>query len=72
MNVEDARAAKEQFSGMEIEGRRIRVDYSITERAHTPTPGFYMGKVTHFHEGGRGGGDWGGPRRREYVYKNKY
>ena len=35
---------KEGTSGMELDGRRLRVDYSITQRAHTPTPGVYMGK----------------------------
>lgn len=34
------------------DGRRIG-DYSITKRAHTPTPGIYMGRPTH---GGGGGG----------------
>ena len=47
---------------MEIDGRRIRVDFSITQRAHTPTPGIYMGKPTHLHER-----EFSGPRRREYV-----
>lgn len=42
---DDATVAKEQCSGMEINGRRIRVDYSITERAHSPTPGVYLGKL---------------------------
>lgn len=28
---------------MELDDRRIRVDFSITDRAHTPTPGTYMG-----------------------------
>nr|WOZ29878.1 transformer 2 [Encarsia formosa] len=69
-SLEDAKVAKEQCSGMEIDGRKIRVDYSITERAHTPTPGIYMGKPTHTYEGGRGssggGGGWDGPRRRDY------
>ena len=37
--MEDAKAAKESCNGIEIDGRRIRVDYSITQRAHTPTPG---------------------------------
>uniref|UniRef100_A0A0K8SDT0 Transformer-2 beta n=3 Tax=Lygus hesperus TaxID=30085 RepID=A0A0K8SDT0_LYGHE len=46
-HLEDARNAKEQCTGMEIGGRKIRVDYSITERAHTPTPGIYMGKPTY-------------------------
>ncbi|CAG0885074.1 unnamed protein product [Darwinula stevensoni] len=31
---------------MDIDGRKIRVDYSITARAHTPTPGVYMGRPT--------------------------
>jgi len=44
--MEDAKVAKEQCTGMEIDGRRIRVDYSITQRAHTPTPGIYMGRPT--------------------------
>ncbi|XP_074109138.1 transformer 2 isoform X1 [Cotesia typhae] len=57
---EDAKVAKEQCSGMEIDGRRIRVDFSITQRAHTPTPGIYMGKPTYLHDRG-----WNGPRRRE-------
>jgi transformer-2 protein len=57
---EDAKAAKDQCSGMEIDDRRIRVDFSITQRAHTPTPGIYMGKPTHMHER-----SWSGPRRRE-------
>lgn len=43
---EDAREAKSSTNGLEIDGRRIRVDYSITKRAHTPTPGVYMGKPT--------------------------
>ena len=38
--------AKEQAAGTEIDGRRIRCDFSITERAHTPTPGIYLGKPT--------------------------
>jgi len=36
--------AKEMAPGTEIDGRKIRVDYSITERAHTPTPGVYLGR----------------------------
>ena len=38
--------AKENCNGLELDGRRIRVDYSITKRAHTPTPGVYMGRPT--------------------------
>ena len=40
--------AKEQCTGLEIDGRRIRVDYSITQRPHTPTPGIYMGRPTMY------------------------
>ncbi|XP_048470431.1 transformer-2 protein homolog alpha-like isoform X6 [Rhincodon typus] len=45
-NVEDSKEAKERANGMELDGRRIRVDYSITKRPHTPTPGIYMGRPT--------------------------
>ena len=30
----------------EMDGKKIRVDFSITKRAHTPTPGVYMGRPT--------------------------
>ncbi|XP_056664672.1 transformer-2 protein homolog beta-like [Monodelphis domestica] len=43
-NVADAKEAKERANGMKLDGRRIRVDFSITKRPHTPTPGIYMGK----------------------------
>nr|XP_033967537.1 transformer-2 protein homolog alpha-like isoform X2 [Pseudochaenichthys georgianus] len=49
--------AKERANGMELDGRRIRVDFSITKRAHTPTPGIYMGRPTY---GGGSGGSGGG------------
>ena len=35
---------------------RLRIDYSITKRAHSPTPGVYMGTKGR-DRGGRGGGD---------------
>ena len=41
--VEDATEARRECNGMKLNGKRIRVDYSITKRAHTPTPGIYMG-----------------------------
>ncbi|KAM9317004.1 transformer-2 protein homolog beta isoform 2-T2 [Gastrophryne carolinensis] len=56
-NVEDAKEAKERANGMELDGRRIRVDFSITKRPHTPTPGIYMGRPTY----------GGGSRRRDYY-----
>ncbi|XP_053610213.1 transformer-2 protein homolog beta isoform X2 [Plodia interpunctella] len=53
-NQEDAKLAKNECTGMEIDGRRIRVDFSITQRAHTPTPGIYMGKPTSVSRGDNG------------------
>ncbi|XP_075068331.1 transformer-2 protein homolog alpha isoform X1 [Mixophyes fleayi] len=61
--IEDSREAMEHANGMELDGRRIRVDYSITKRAHTPTPGIYMGRPTH---GGSSSGSSSG-RRRDYY-----
>lgn len=41
--LRDATAALNETNGLEVKERRIRVDYSKTKRAHTPTPGFYRG-----------------------------
>ena len=65
-SAEDAKAAKEAMSDQELDGRRIRVDFSITKRPHTPTPGAYMGRPTYRGDdrggGGRGGGGGGRDR----------
>ena len=45
-NIEDATEARNAMTGTELDGRKIRVDFSITKRAHTPTPGMYMGRPT--------------------------
>ncbi|XP_056254975.1 transformer-2 protein homolog alpha [Seriola aureovittata] len=58
--IEDSKEAMERANGMELDGRRIRVDYSITKRPHTPTPGIYMGRPTHNGGGGGGSGSSGG------------
>jgi len=58
--TEDARKAKETLHHSEIEGKEIRVEYSITRRAHTPTPGLYLGYPGAEH---RRDGDF---RRRRY------
>ena len=44
---EDADEARNVLNGMEVDGRKVRVDYSITRRAHTPTPGTYLGRPTN-------------------------
>ncbi|XP_026767737.3 transformer-2 protein homolog beta isoform X2 [Pangasianodon hypophthalmus] len=60
-NKEDSQEAKERANGMELDGRRIRVDFSITKRPHTPTPGIYMGRPTY------GGGGPSLSRRHDYY-----
>lgn len=42
-SLRDATSAMQATNGIEIREKRIRVDFSYTQRAHTPTPGFYRG-----------------------------
>jgi len=65
-NLKDATSAKNECSGMEIDGRRIRVDFSITQRPHTPTPGIYMGRPTTVGRDYGGYGRGGGYRGERY------
>lgn len=48
----DASTAREKLNGIDLDGRTIRIDYSLTKKAHSPTPGNYQGGMN----GGRGGG----------------
>ncbi|KAI3611004.1 transformer-2-beta isoform 3 [Moniliophthora roreri] len=41
--VEEATRCIQELNGIDLNGRRIRVDYSVTDRPHAPTPGEYMG-----------------------------
>ncbi|KAF5357661.1 hypothetical protein D9758_007467 [Tetrapyrgos nigripes] len=41
--VEEATRCIQELNGVDLNGRRIRVDYSVTDRPHAPTPGEYMG-----------------------------
>ncbi|XP_016896887.1 transformer-2 protein homolog alpha isoform X2 [Cynoglossus semilaevis] len=75
--MEDSKEAMERANGMELDGRRIRVDFSITKRPHTPTPGIYMGRPTHNGGGGGGGGGGSGGgsssrRGRDSYYDRGY
>ena len=45
-SLADAEVAKDALNDSEVDGRQIRVDFSATKRAHTPTPGIYMGYPT--------------------------
>merc|ERR1712013_981115 len=60
MGIKSATDAREAMNGLELDGRKIRVDFSITKRPHTPTPGMYMGRPTDARDGFRG--DRGGHR----------
>lgn len=40
---EEAARCIQELNGLDLNGRRIRVDYSTTDRPHAPTPGEYMG-----------------------------
>jgi transformer-2 protein len=45
-NVQDAEDAKEKVHGTTIDGNHVRIEYSISNREHNPTPGVYMGRRT--------------------------
>ncbi|KAI6105373.1 hypothetical protein F5141DRAFT_123049 [Pisolithus sp. B1] len=49
-STEEATRCIQELNGVELNGRRIRVDYSITDRPHAPTPGEYMGHRRSFRD----------------------
>ncbi|KAG6840136.1 hypothetical protein C0991_008600 [Blastosporella zonata] len=51
--VEDATRCIQELNGVDLNGRRIRVDYSVTDRPHAPTPGEYMGHRRSGRDSGR-------------------
>merc|ERR1712113_249714 len=64
-DLDDAIDAKKDIAGLDIHGHQIRIDYSITKRAHSPTPGVYMG--VKGRDGRHGSSRYGGGRRdRDY------
>ncbi|KAI9501368.1 hypothetical protein BX070DRAFT_228826 [Coemansia spiralis] len=79
-NVEDAQKARSAITGTLVHNRQVRVDFSFTNRAHSPTPGKYKGQETgassgahgthhHGERGGRhhsDGGRYGGGHRGGY------
>lgn len=64
--IEDASAARRACNGMSLLSKRIRVDYSITKRPHTPTPGKYMG---HYRRRG-GFSPYISDRRSSYYFRS--
>jgi transformer-2 protein len=59
-SVRDATDAMQATNGMDVRDKKIRVDFSYTQRAHTPTPGFYRG-----HRGRNRSFERQPPRRRD-------
>lgn len=49
----DADDAKEECHGKDLDGRALRVDYSLTRKAHSPTPGVYKGRTARSSSRGR-------------------
>jgi len=47
-NVDDAARAREAMYGVELQGFKLRVDFSLTREGHKPTPG------VHYHHGKAG------------------
>ena len=43
LKFQDSKEARRIMSGQTLDGRKIRVDYSITRKPHEKTPGEYMG-----------------------------
>lgn len=59
--VDEAARCIKELNGVDLNGRRIRVDYSVTDRPHAPTPGEYMG-----HRRRRGRDTYQGGREDRY------
>ena len=70
--VEEATKCIEELNGVDLHGRRLRVDYSVTNKPHAPTPGEYMGHRSS--RGGYGSDRGGGRDRRSYRddYRSDY
>ncbi|PVU98666.1 hypothetical protein BB559_001369 [Furculomyces boomerangus] len=62
-SLESASAARDETNGMVLDGRKIRVDYSITKKPHSPAPGRRNQDGEPAQPERRGYG--GGPRDRE-------
>jgi len=68
--VADAAKAKEGLADLIMEGRHLRIDFSYTKKAHSPTPGRYLGKSSRRRSGGHDRYD--GRRRDDYRSFDRY
>ncbi|XP_075266104.1 transformer-2 sex-determining protein-like isoform X2 [Convolutriloba macropyga] len=81
---DDATYVRDRCNGKELHGRIIRVEYSLSQRATTPTPGMYFGVRARDERGdaarpyrerrggyGGGGGGYGGRDRRDYRSRSR-
>ncbi|EIW62168.1 RNA-binding domain-containing protein, partial [Trametes versicolor FP-101664 SS1] len=66
--TDEAGRCIKELNGVELNGRRIRVDYSVTDRPHAPTPGEYMG---HRRRRGRDTYSSGGRDERSDRYDDR-
>ncbi|KAK0498305.1 hypothetical protein EDD18DRAFT_83317 [Armillaria luteobubalina] len=69
--VEDATRCIAELNGVDLNGRRIRVDYSVTDRPHAPTPGEYMGHRRTNRDNHYGGGRENRDRDRDYRDRDR-
>jgi len=65
--VEEATRCIQELNGIDLNGRRIRVDYSVTDRPHAPTPGEYMG-----HRRSNRDSYYGGGRERDREHRDSF
>ncbi|GAA5976291.1 hypothetical protein JCM5350_001407 [Sporobolomyces pararoseus] len=61
-SVQDAEKAIAELNGIDLHGRRLRVDFSATTRPHEPTPGEYRGPRRVEEDYRRGPPSYGAPR----------
>merc|ERR1712110_76721 len=72
----DADDAKDECHGKDLDGRALRVDYSLTRKEHSPTPGVYKGQSSSRRSNSRGRRSYSGSppsygrRRRSPSYGN--
>jgi len=52
--LDDASRAQKELNGTDLHSKQVRIDFSLTKGAHSPTPGKYLGKISNYERSGRG------------------